>query len=85
MLVENEMCACDISDRLSIGQSTVSHHMKQLVDSSLISMRKEGKWVIYTLNHEVLYKSSDFFIDLISQDVSKVVSCPCDDDQIATS
>ncbi len=54
LLKEGELCAGDILENLNIGQSTLSHHMKILCDSEVISSRKESRWVFYTINGEVL-------------------------------
>ena len=50
MLQRGEMCACQLLDELDIGQSTLSHHMKSLCESGVVSCRREGKWMYYSLN-----------------------------------
>lgn len=45
-----EKCACVLLQELNISQSTLSHHMKLLCDSGLVSYRKEGKWTHYSLS-----------------------------------
>jgi ArsR family transcriptional regulator len=50
MLQSGEKCACKILEELQIVQSTLSHHMKILVDSGIVSARKEGKWTHYSLS-----------------------------------
>lgn len=50
LLTQKEMCACNLIEQLPIGQSTLSHHMKILVESGIVIARKEGKWVYYTLS-----------------------------------
>lgn len=50
MLGEGERCACEILDELEISQSTLSHHMKILCESGVVSGRKEGKWTFYLLD-----------------------------------
>jgi len=50
MLQSGEKCACKILEDMSIVQSTLSHHMKILVDSGIVSARKEGKWTYYSLD-----------------------------------
>jgi len=50
MLQSGEKCACEILCAMSIVQSTLSHHMKILVDSGIVSARKEGKWTYYSLS-----------------------------------
>jgi ArsR family transcriptional regulator len=52
MLQSGEKCACKILEDLNIGQSTLSHHMKILCESGLVSSRREGKWMHYSLNKE---------------------------------
>lgn len=49
-LNSGEQCACDILTQLNISQSTLSHHMKILVESGVISSRKEGKWTYYKIS-----------------------------------
>ena len=44
MLRDGEKCACVLLERLNISQSTLSHHMKILVDSGIVVSRKDGKW-----------------------------------------
>jgi ArsR family transcriptional regulator len=50
MLQGGERCACELLENLNIGQSTLSHHMKILCESGLISSRREGKWMYYSLD-----------------------------------
>ena len=50
MLCSGEKCACKLQDALSIGQPTLSHHMKILCESEIVNARKEGKWTYYSIN-----------------------------------
>ena len=52
MLSCGEMCACDILESFSISQSTLSYHMKILVDCGLVNGVRDGAWMRYTLNQE---------------------------------
>lgn len=52
MLQSRERCACEILEDLNISQSTLSHHMKMLCDSGLVSSRRHGKWMYYSLSKE---------------------------------
>lgn len=49
LLQESEKCACVLLEELNIVQSTLSHHMKILVDSGMVSSKKSGKWTNYAL------------------------------------
>ena len=50
LLADRELCAGDILKSLSIVQSTLSHHMKILVESGLVTCRKQGKWSYYSVD-----------------------------------
>ena len=50
LLTYGEQCARELLEQMQITQSTLSHHMKTLVDSGLVSMRKTAKWSHYSLN-----------------------------------
>ena len=50
LLCTGEKCACRLQDALSIGQSTLSHHMKILCESGVVVARKEGKWTYYAID-----------------------------------
>lgn len=49
-----EACICDLTEPLGLSQPTVSHHMKLLVDSGLVSRDQRGKWAYYRVNVEAL-------------------------------
>jgi len=42
-------CGCDLEEPLGLSQPTVSHHLKILRESGIITGRKEGRWVHYSL------------------------------------
>jgi ArsR family transcriptional regulator len=50
MLQSGEKCACVLLERLEIAQPTLSHHMKILVDSGIVTARKEGRWTHYSIS-----------------------------------
>lgn len=66
MLSCGELCACDIIEGLNLTQPTISHHMKILQKANLINVRKEGKWMRYSLNLEVIKGSIDYINILAS-------------------
>ena len=53
-LAEREHCVCDLTDALEAGQSRLSFHLKTLKDAGLVTDRREGRWVYYTINPEAL-------------------------------
>ena len=64
LLQSGEKCACRLLDDLQIGQSTLSHHMKILCDSGLVSGRKEGKWTHYSLSPDGVAHAKELLAEL---------------------
>ena len=64
MLQSGEKCACKILDVMSIVQSTLSHHMKILVESGIVSARKDGKWTYYSLSEKGIQYSKELLNEL---------------------
>ena len=52
MLRSGEKCACKLLDDLKISQSTLSHHMKILCESGIVTSREEGKWTHYQISRQ---------------------------------
>ena len=45
----SEACVCDLTPDTGLAQSTVSHHLKLLVEAGLLTRTQRGKWAFYTL------------------------------------
>ena len=43
------VCVCDITDSFTLGQPTISHHLRILREAGLIVGDKRGKWVYYSI------------------------------------
>ena len=50
ILEHRSMCVCELQTALGSAQSTTSKHLKILEDSGLVTSRKDGLWVNYTLS-----------------------------------
>lgn len=49
LLTRRDMCVCDLTEVLSLPQSTVSRHMGILKSAGLVSDTRQGRWVHYSL------------------------------------
>ena len=49
LLHGGEKFACKLLEELNIIQPTLSHHMKILCDAEIVTGRKEGKWMHYSI------------------------------------
>ena len=63
VLQDGERCACDLLEQVRVGQSTLSHHMKILVESGVVTARKEGKWMHYSISQ----KGSERALELLRE------------------
>ena len=59
---KNKDClyCCDLNDMLNLAQPSIAHHLKQLIDTDLVTSYKEGRNVRYALNNEVLDEYINF-------------------------
>ena len=69
MLSCNELCAADILASFNLSQSTLSYHMKVLIDAGVVNSQRNGLWTRYSINEATfadildilpqLYKTKD--------------------------
>ena len=52
VLLEDELCVCDIANIINATQSAVSHQLRILKQAKLVKYRKEGKVVYYSLDDD---------------------------------
>ena len=81
LLLDGEKCVSDLLDKVSIGQSTLSHHIKMMCVSGIIKSRKAGTATYYSVNPdgaksavELLAKLTGIETDF--NESSKTVSIP---------
>jgi len=61
LLLEGELCVCDLMEVLQLPQSTVSRHLAYLKNSGWVDDRRCGVWMYYAIPASV----SEFQNDLI--------------------
>ncbi len=49
VLLEAEVCVCDLAETLNMTQSAVSHQLRILKQNKLVKSRREGKSIFYSL------------------------------------
>ena len=48
------VCVCDITAYLRLSQSTVSFHLKKLVNAGLLDREQRGTWAYYSINPDAM-------------------------------
>ncbi|TCK60381.1 ArsR/SmtB family transcription factor [Seleniivibrio woodruffii] len=69
MLGVRDLCVCEINAVLNISMSTISSHLKVLRNAGLVTSKKDGRWIIYSLN-----KKNTFIADIVNVTVSGMKS-----------
>lgn len=54
LLMQREMCVCEVLDELGISQPLASHHLRVLQEAGLIRSRRQAQYVFYSVVPETL-------------------------------
>jgi ArsR family transcriptional regulator len=54
LLRRGERCVCELQEALGAAQSRLSFHLKVLKEAGLVTDRREGRWVYYTLHRDAV-------------------------------
>src|SRR5512136_418304 len=49
LLLERDLCVCELMFVLDMPQSRVSHQLRLLRDADLVEDRRDGRWIIYAI------------------------------------
>jgi ArsR family transcriptional regulator len=50
LLRNQELCVCELCEKIDVSQSKLSFHLKNLKEAKLVNSRQEGRWIYYSLN-----------------------------------
>lgn len=60
LLTGGERCVCDLQGDLDAAQSRLSFHLKKLKDAGVVTDRRDGRWVYYSLLPDALEQMRGF-------------------------
>ncbi len=69
LLSGGERCVCDLTGALDAAQSRLSFHLKVLRTAGLVSDRREGRWVYYSLVPRTLDEVAELVREVRPPDV----------------
>jgi ArsR family transcriptional regulator len=64
---DEPLCVCEIVPRFTLGQPTISHHLKVLREAGLVTGEKRGLWVYYALDRATLGQIAGTLEGLLSR------------------
>lgn len=50
---EGELCVCELTHTLGVVQPKISRHLAQLRGARVVSDRRQGLWIYYSINPEL--------------------------------
>ncbi|WGI18110.1 metalloregulator ArsR/SmtB family transcription factor [Methanonatronarchaeum sp. AMET-Sl] len=68
-LLEQEHCVCDFETKVDKDQTTISRHLKILVEAGILEKERDGRYVVYKI------RNGDLKETLRTLGVDRVESC----------
>lgn len=65
LLTSGETCACQLLENFDITQPTLSYHMKILCDSGIVKGRRNGTWMYYSNNDDIIGNVSELLSNIM--------------------
>lgn len=59
--IEKELCPCDLSDILGMSIPAISQHLRKMKDGNIITFRRTGQTIYYSIRTEHLKLLRPFF------------------------
>ena len=67
-LLRSELCVCDLSEIIGMGQSAVSHQLRVLRASKIVKYRRDGKSIFYSVDDEHIQQLLEIALCHISEE-----------------
>jgi DNA-binding transcriptional ArsR family regulator len=71
LLKKRDMSAGEIADSFEMSKPSISYHLDLLRQAGLVSSRREGQFIFYSLETTVLDESIGWFLDLMKKGKNK--------------
>lgn len=78
LLVTGEKCACKLLEEINVTQPTLSHHMKILCDSGVVTGHKDGKWTYYSISIDGAGYALKCLLELTNTEDRKQIGSCCE-------
>ncbi|WP_118194355.1 ArsR/SmtB family transcription factor [Albibacterium indicum] len=71
---EDELCPCDLADILGMSIPAVSQHLRKMKDGGVLSARRSGQTIFYSLKEEHLKLLQPFFKIIINNESQEALT-----------
>lgn len=61
LLIQDELCVCEIEECLNMTQSNVSRHLTALKQCGILNSHKKAQWSYYKIDHNFIEQNPDLF------------------------
>jgi len=72
LLLQSELCVCELTFILKMEQSRISHQLRVLRNADLVEDIREGKWIIYRVSEDKKRDLKLIFKQLIGDDLREL-------------
>jgi ArsR family transcriptional regulator len=76
------ICVCHLEDALPYSQPQISKHLAVLRQAGVLTSRRQGSWVYYTADRDVLDAARDFLEQLEGSKRAPRLADSCADDTV---
>jgi len=68
-LKDGEVCVCEMNEESGFSQSNLSQHLKILRDADVLTFRKDGNKVLYSVRNRDIFEIIDALKVTVDKDV----------------
>ncbi len=61
ILMQKELCVCEIERALNMSQSNVSRHLCKLKNAEIVTSKKKSQWAYYAINNQFIRGNNDLY------------------------
>jgi ArsR family transcriptional regulator len=83
LLMERDLCVCELEFVLEMSQSRVSHQLRLLKDADLVEDKRDGRWIIYAVPPRVKENLAPFVRQFAGPDLAESESVLRDIERLA--
>ena len=65
LLLERECCVCEVMQAMKISQTRASRGLSTLYNTGILKVRRDGLWVLYSIDEERMEESYYCLVQLI--------------------